>query len=189
MKKIFLLALLLLLLPLTASAAPKADLWPVWQSHDPHSAIAVDHSAWGEFLRNYLETKHTSTAYRVNYAQVAPADKRALFDYLQQLQAIQVAKLSRAEQMAYWVNLYNALTVKVILDHYPVESIRDIDISPGWFSNDPWDAKLLTIEGREPMSFFRPRLAFAAIPPSSGASDGFSAFAGFGEGSCPQKSG
>ena len=38
------------------------------------------------------------------------------------------------------------MTVKLILDHYPVDTIRDIDISPGWFSNGPWDAKLLTIE-------------------------------------------
>ncbi len=44
---------------------------------------------------------------------------------------------------------YNALTVKVILDNYPVKSIRDIDISPGLLNDGPWDAKLLTIEGKE----------------------------------------
>ena len=33
--------------------------------------------------------------------------------------------------MAYWINLYNALTLKVVVDHYPVDSIRDIDTSPG----------------------------------------------------------
>ncbi len=42
------------------------------------------------------------------------------------------------EQMVYWINLYNALTVKLILDHFPVESIRDIDISPGILSDGPW---------------------------------------------------
>jgi hypothetical protein len=41
------------------------------------------------------------------------------------------------------------LTVKLILGHYPLSSIRDIDISPGWFSNGPWDAKLIRIEGRD----------------------------------------
>ena len=49
--------------------------------------------------------------------------------------------------MAYWINLYNALTIKVILDHYPVESIWDIDISPGIFADGPWGRKLMTIEG------------------------------------------
>ncbi len=37
----------------------------------------------------------------------------------------------------YWINLYNALTIKLVLDHYPVASIRDI--SPGLFSFGPWD--------------------------------------------------
>jgi hypothetical protein len=69
--------------------------------------------------------------------------------YLASLQGTAVSRLSRPEQKAYWINLYNALTVKTILDHYPVKSIRDIDISPGWFSDGPWDAKLLTIEGEE----------------------------------------
>ena len=56
---------------------------------------------------------------------------------------------SRDEQLAYWINLYNALTVKVILDHYPVKSILDIDISPGWFSIGPWGKKLVAVEGVE----------------------------------------
>ena len=41
------------------------------------------------------------------------------------------------------------MTVDVVLEHYPVESIRDIDISPGWFSSGPWGAKLVTVEGEE----------------------------------------
>jgi hypothetical protein len=56
--------------------------------------------------------------------------------------------LNRDEQMAYWLNLYNALTVRVILDAYPVSSIRDIDISPGLFSDGPWGKALVEIEGR-----------------------------------------
>ncbi len=55
----------------------------------------------------------------------------------------------RDEQLAFWVNLYNALTVKVILDHYPVQSIKEIDISPGWFSSGPWGKKLITIESHD----------------------------------------
>jgi hypothetical protein len=65
------------------------------------------------------------------------------------MQRVDVSGLRRGEQKAYWINLYNALTVDVILDHYPVKSIRDIDISPGIFSSGPWDAKLLFIEGEK----------------------------------------
>ncbi len=45
--------------------------------------------------------------------------------------------------------LYNALTVKVVLDHYPVDGIRDIDFSPGLFADGPWDKKLVEIEGED----------------------------------------
>jgi hypothetical protein len=60
-----------------------------------------------------------------------------------------VSRLNRNEQKAFWINLYNALTVKVILDHYPVKSIRDIDISPGLFSDGPWGKKLVSVEGED----------------------------------------
>ena len=60
-----------------------------------------------------------------------------------------VSSLNRGEQLAYWINFYNALTVQVILDHYPTDSILDIKISPGFFSIGPWDKKLVTVEGEE----------------------------------------
>ncbi len=83
----------------------------------------------------------------VAYAQVTDADKKALGTYIAQLAATPISRLKRAEQRAYWINLYNALTVKVVLDHYPVESIRDIDISPGLFADGPWDKELIEVEG------------------------------------------
>ena len=53
-------------------------------------------------------------------------------------------------QLAYWINLYNALTIKVVLDHYPVASIRDIRLG-GLLSRGPWDGDLIEIEG-EPIT-------------------------------------
>ena len=64
------------------------------------------------------------------------------------MQAVAVSGLARDEQFSYWVNLYNALTIDVVLDHYPVDSIRDIDISPGLFADGPWGRALVEIEGR-----------------------------------------
>ena len=129
--------------------APKADLWPYWQNHDPGSLVEVDHGRWGRILQQYLDTSHPSGTNRLHYNRVSAEDRQSLQDYLHDLQEVRVSSLNRAEQMAYWVNLYNALTVEVILMHYPVASIRDINISPGIFSRGPWDAKLLTIEGQQ----------------------------------------
>jgi hypothetical protein len=130
----------------TATAVPSPDLWTRWQAQTPDSTRIVDHSPWDMLLKKYLITNHPSGINRFRYAEVSPADRQTLGEYLGQLQQIGVSSLNRNEQKAYWVNLYNGLTVQVILEHYPVKSIMDIDISPGFFSNGPWDAKLLIIE-------------------------------------------
>ena len=132
-----------------ASAAPDPDLWPRWEAHAEESHVVVDHTAWDLILKKYLVTHHPTGINRFRYRAVLPADRQNLQDYLRSLQQIKVSSLNRQEQKAYWINLYNALTVQVILDHYPVKSIMEIDISPGLFANGPWDAKLLTIEGEQ----------------------------------------
>lgn len=131
-----------------AQAAPKAKLWERWQAHDATATARIDHGEWNRVLSVYLKAGEDGLN-RVDYAAVTAPDRAALDAYVSGLAATPISTHNRAEQFAYWVNLYNALTVKVILDHYPVESIRDIDISPGLFANGPWGAKLLTIEGEE----------------------------------------
>lgn len=52
----------------------------------------------------------------------------------------------RTEQMAFWINAYNAFTIKLITRYYPLKSIKDIGSSiqiP--FVNTPWDIKFITI--------------------------------------------
>jgi len=132
-----------------AYCAPAAELWPRWQTHDSNSAVIVDHADWGLLLERYVVANHPSGINRFRYSSVSAGDRQALKNYLRKMQAVSVSALNRNEQKAYWINLYNALTVDVILDHYPIKTIRDIDISPGFFSNGPWDAKLLTIEGQK----------------------------------------
>jgi len=129
-----------------AVSAPSADLWPLWQAHSQESNQIVDHGQWDMLLKEYLVVDHSSGINRFRYADVTKDNKETLAEYLLQLQKVKVSSLNREEQKAYWINLYNSLTVKIILDHYPVKSIMDIDISPGFFSNGPWDAKLLQIE-------------------------------------------
>ncbi|MCD6580337.1 MAG: DUF547 domain-containing protein [Desulfuromusa sp.] len=131
----------------TAFAAPKAELWPRWQVNDAQSSTRIDHSAWVQFLDKYLIINKSGAANLVRYAAVSSADKASLAQYLAELSAVSMTKLNRAEQKAVWINLYNALTVYMILDHDPVKSIRDI--RSGWFSSGPWDLKLIKVEGIE----------------------------------------
>ena len=129
-----------------AEAAPRADLWARWTAHDPNSSIMVDHAAWDELLARY-NVAAADGSRRFAYANVAADDRRRLGAYLDRLAGAAVSRLARDQQRAYWINLYNALTVQVVLDRWPVESIRDISISPGLFSSGPWGKKLATVEG------------------------------------------
>ncbi len=126
--------------------APRSELWPRWTAHDPAATAAIDHAPWDRFLKTYV-APDADRINRVAYARVTTGDRAALVDYVDGLAGIAIGGHRRDQQLAYWINLYNALTVKLVLDYYPVASIHDIDISPGWFSNGPWDKKLLTIEG------------------------------------------
>jgi Protein of unknown function, DUF547 len=130
-------------------AAPKAELWSRWEKHDPASTQRIDHSLWEKFLKKNLVAPHPSGINRVRYASVVLEDRKALKDYLKNLQSLPVSSYNRAEQRAYWINLYNAFTVDLVLSRFPVESIRDINISPGLFTRGPWGAKLLVIEAEK----------------------------------------
>ena len=118
---------------------------PFWAEHDPGSSIELDHSDWGRFLAAYVRTDPMGVNW-VAYGAVTPEDRAALQAYLDRLYATPTPKLARPEQLAFWVNLYNARTVALILDHYPVASIRDIKFTP--FAIGPWSEPLLQVQGR-----------------------------------------
>ena len=133
---------------LQALFAPKRDPWPRWETHDPASRAIVDHDTWDRLLQRYVQIDEEGIN-RVDYAALNQTGRGDLDDYIASLTAQPVSKLNREEQLAYWINLYNALTVQTVAQAYPVDSIRDIKLSPGLFSSGPWDKKLITVEGVE----------------------------------------
>lgn len=130
----------------SALAAPKADAWPRWEAHVAGSERAVDHDPWDAILAEVVTLGDDGVA-RVDYPALTGDSLRGQLDgYIAQLASTPVSELDRAEQQAYWINLYNALTLQVMRDHYPVDSIQDVDISPGLFSSGPWGAELIAVE-------------------------------------------
>ncbi len=126
--------------------APKAELWPRWTAHDPAATATIDHSDWGRFLETYVQSGPDGVN-RVAYGRVSGTDEKALAGYLLRLAGTPISIFNRPEQLAFWINLYNALTLHVILENIGVRSIRDIDISPGLLTDGPWKKKLVRIEG------------------------------------------
>ena len=128
--------------------APSADLWKRWQAHDAASTAVIDHDVWEKLLKALIVPGPDRVAL-FRYGAATRSHRGMLDGYINALTALPISTYNRAEQKAYWINLYNAVTVKVVLDHYPVRSIRDIDISPGFFSDGPWGRKLVTVEGEK----------------------------------------
>lgn len=128
--------------------APKSEPWDRWVQHEVSDRRQISHDTWDRFLDTYV-MRSGDGVMRVAYGLVSDQDRALLDEYISRLGATPISSYSRAEQFAYWVNLYNALTVRVVLDHYPVMSIRDIDISPGLFADGPWRKALVAVEGEQ----------------------------------------
>ena len=141
-----LLALILSLGIAPAWAAPAAEPWPLWERHDDGNRQVIDQAPWARFLKQYARPG-AGGINRVAYAAVTAADQQALEADLGRLAAVPIGTYARAEQRAYWINLYNELTVVVALRARPVGSILKIGISPGLLTFGPWGAKLIQVEG------------------------------------------
>ncbi len=104
----------------------------------------IDHSLWDGLLAKYVVPGGDGVN-RVRYAALKQNDAATLARYLAALQAIEIEKYPKGEQFAFWVNLYNAATVDVILKNYPLKSIRDI----GLLGQGPWKDKSLKVSAKD----------------------------------------
>jgi len=105
------------------------------------SETASVNAPYNDFLAKYVERQNGINL--VAYDKVTDADEAKLEAYIDTLSNTDISGFSDAEIMAYWFNLYNAKTVDVILDNYPVSSIRKIGFT------GPWGKKLLTVNGEK----------------------------------------
>ena len=137
---------LLSLLSVNIHAAPKPEAISFWTTSNESSEQVVSHDAWQSLLDRYLSVKEGGVNL-FNYKGVNDEDRKVLQDYLAALQAIDPRQLTKDEQFAYWVNMYNALTVEVVLDEYPVSSIKKIRFLSSPFG--PWDKNFMTIQGEK----------------------------------------
>ena len=134
---------------LTVFPAQKPELIPFWDVSVEENMATIDHGAWQSLLNTYL-SEHPSGVNRFDYADLksAPQDLSKLNTYLNDLQSIDPREYSRAEQKAYWINFYNALTVKVVVNEYPVDSIKEIHES--WIPRSgPWGDIRAKVAGQD----------------------------------------
>lgn len=129
----------------TVHASYYKSLWPRWQINNPLSNAVISHKLWQEFLDRHLITNEEKINL-LDYANVDQKDYDLLTRYVKEMSEIDIDNYNRQEQLAYWINLYNALTVQTVADYYPIANVQEIRISPGLFSVGPWGANLITIK-------------------------------------------
>lgn len=124
---------------------------------------SINHQLFSEILSDYVRSGW------VDYKRLK-SDKR-LDTYISKLEKTNVTYLNKDEQLAFWINAYNAYTLKLIVDKYPVKSIRDIGFP---LISSPWDKKIASIEGKSltlndieheiiRKQFDEPRIHFALV--------------------------
>ena len=133
-------------LVLAPSPGGAADTLGRFGAHRPGAERAVDHAAFAAFLQRYRTVGADGVA-RVRYGAVTRDDAARLERYLLRLGDVEVGALDRDEQLAFWLNLFNAAVVDVVLAHYPVDSMRDIDLDPRATVEGPWTAAELEVGG------------------------------------------
>lgn len=114
--------------------APKQEQLPDKEKEVTPLITTVTHDAWEKLLSKYVNTEG-----KVNYKGLK-SEQSALNAYLKLLSDNPPkSNWSRNDQMAYWINAYNAFTIQLILDHYPVTSITQLD------KGKTWDVKRIKI--------------------------------------------
>jgi len=105
-------------------------------------AFDRSHAPWSALLARHVEGG------RVDYSALGREGRGELDAYLESLSGVCARDYERwapPERIAFWINAYNAFTVKLILDHYPIASIREI----GWLPGAAFRRKFIPMRGLE----------------------------------------
>jgi hypothetical protein len=125
---------------------------------------AVDHSTFDGLLKKYVDAKGL-----VDYKTWKEKDQKPLDEYLAKLGGVDASKLERSEQIAFWCNAYNAITIRSTIELYPVGSIKD-----KFWKTNKWnvggrkDLSLDDIEHKILRPMKEPRIHFAIVCASLG---------------------
>lgn len=141
--------------PIAARPAAAATITEAFTPHQAGAAAKLDHAEWDRLLKAYVRPAADGVN-RVDYKAFKAAGHSELKAYVKRLEGTDVLSLDRPEQLAYWANLYNAKTVDIVLDHYPVASIREIALDGSLLgflkksvgAGGPWKARVVTVAGQ-----------------------------------------
>ncbi|APC97378.1 DUF547 domain-containing protein [Francisella frigiditurris] len=146
MRKYF-VACILVFWTILGFSAQKSEEWKYWDHWDKDSKQVINFDPWQQFLNKYLVNIGDQTY--VKYDQVSQEDQENLEKAIDDYSNLNILSYNSNQQLAYWINMYNMLTVDLILKNKGITSIRQID--PKWFgaSTGVWDKPVIRIEGKD----------------------------------------
>ncbi len=126
-KRILIISLLLL------SVCSVLFLYHFRVEEDSRTQQPIEVSAFSDALFDQVLQEHVDKDGRVNYTKLK-ANPEKLEKYLDLLAVAKPTELSYNAQLAFWVNAYNALVIKGVIDHYPTRSVQKVKWFSGFFS-------------------------------------------------------
>lgn len=125
-----------------------AALIPFWNASNESNEKSIDHSVWQNILDEFL-VEHESGINRFDYKALKEDEIRnqLLIEYVLRLSDLDPRTYSKSEQLAYWINLYNSLSVYLVAARFPVVSIRDIKLAPS--DLNPLDIKITNVQSQQ----------------------------------------
>ena len=125
--------------PMEATAAPE-----VQEPQDKALGFDQSHALWTEVLKKHVKGTN------FNYGALKK-DQASFQKYLTQLHAVTPAELkswNRNQRYAFWINVYNAHTIQIIVENYPLKSIRKLDT--GFGLNSVFDKEFIEMQPHHP---------------------------------------
>lgn len=102
----------------TPQPAPEGGPIEAFRAHNENSAQRVDHRLWASILEAAINPNQPKHDMRIDYGKLGPGAHQALLSYLDTLQKVPVSALNRNEQLAYWLNFYNAAGLSFVTGEF-----------------------------------------------------------------------
>lgn len=144
--------LLSILLPLVllgaggVMAAPQAEYWSLWDKSNEANVNVIDHSLWDSLLARYAVAEDEEGIVTFRYGDMDAQAHKQLDQYIDKLEHIEPRSYPKLEQKAFWMNLYNALTVQAVTENF--SALKKVDFSEP-LAPEVWSQKRVKIAGEK----------------------------------------
>ncbi|MEN3975803.1 DUF547 domain-containing protein [Emcibacter sp. SYSU 3D8] len=145
----------------TPQPAPPGGPIAEFAANDPHSIQTYSYTLWARILDAVIEQDDKGNN-SVNYGGLGIQGRDALDAFVNEMTNTPVAQLNRNEQLAFWLNLYNAATLRAMFDRFnalgsggqdfasrnPWADTQRLNIKKMYTDDDnPWAVRNLTVSG------------------------------------------